>query len=499
MGNIPIAMRAGLIGALVALGLAIGFIAQQERTASLAVQNGDLADLSTVPGKLRIALALLLIAIIALGYLIFATARRATRAGQEPRSEAAADGAPAPSIDLMPEVTETGPLLSTEAGQMLSTGGLIRRFCHELNNTLNPVQGYADLLTNDERLSDLHRRHVTKIAQSTTAALRDIQSFASALNWSARRGTPVQLNDAVAAAAAVARAAIGARLAVEVLPGGDVRVTASEAEIGQAILHACAAIGPLLAERDVKIDIKVDSIVGAASSSIDDGTGTGRRLEIWSDPFEPDRTKIQFGALQASWRYGRVRFECAGHGWPPEPAGRLFNSDLPGDDVSCLFMTILGRLILDLGGVIMVDTRPLHHAHLTMLWPARIAPGVAAPLEIDTAGDDLDALIIDTAEAAAEALSRRLTDFGLRVASTTSPETALELLAEMGPRCRAVMIGQTADAALANRIPTIAPDCLVILLRAGSPDTDSDAQIWPIDPDREGLERLVARLRRSAS
>jgi hypothetical protein len=501
MGNIPIAIRAGLIGALVALALAIGFVAQQERAASLAIQAGALSELSAVPEKLRFALALLAVAMAALGYLVFVTARRIPRAGQEAPAEFAADASPALSIDARSEVMESGPLLSTEAGQMISTGGLVRRFCHELNNTLNPVQGYADLLINDERLSELHRRHVAKIAQSTVAALRDIQSFASALNWSPRRGTPVQLDDAVNAAAAVAHAAIGARLAVEVLPGGNVQVTASEAEIGQAILHVCAAIGPLLAERDLGIGIKVDSVVGAASSSIDDGTstGTGRRLEIWSDPFEPERTKLQFGALQASWRYGRVRFECAGHGWPPEPAGRLFNSDLPDDDVSCLFMTILGRLILDLGGAIMVDTRPLHHAHVTMLWPARIASGLAAPLEIDAAEDDLDALIIDTGEAAAEALTRRLMDFGLRVASTTSPETALELLAEMGPRCRAVMIGQVSDARLAARVPAIAPGCLVILLQSGTEDVDPHRLAWPIDPDQEGLERLVARLRRGAS
>jgi hypothetical protein len=405
---------------------------------------------------------------------------------------------PAAAIDELPDSNATAPLLSTEAGQMIATGGLMRHFCHELNNTLNPVQGYADLLINYERLSDLHRRHVTKISQSAAIALRDIQHFAAALDWSGRRDTPVHHDETVAAAAAVARAAIGGRLAVDIQPGGNVQITATEAMLGQAILHACAAIGPLLAERDMKIDIKIDSVVGTASSSVEEGPSTGRHLEIWSDPFEPARTKVQFGASQASWRYGRVRFDCAGHGWPPELAGRLFNSDLPDKDVSCLFMTILGRLIVDLGGAIAVDTRPLQHTNLTMLWPTRIPSQVAAPLELDAAGDDLDALIIDPTEAAAEALSHRLEGFGLRVASTTSSETALELLAEMGPRCRAVMIGQAADATLAGRVRAIAPDCLVILSRPGS-GLNQDGEIWPTELDQDSLERLVARLRRSAS
>jgi hypothetical protein len=493
MGKNSTAVRAALIGALIALGLAIAFLAQQERTASLAIESGAWMDLSSVPGKLRIALVLLLISMIALGYVIFAVARRG--AAEADRAAMAPDAASAPAIGELPDPNVIGPLLSAEAGQMISTGGLMRRFCHELNNTLNPVQGYADLLINDERLSDLHRRHVTKIAQSAAIALRDIQRFASALNWSGRRGTPVHLDETVAAAAAVAQSAIGARLAVDIQPGGNIQITATEAELGQAILHACAAIGPLLAERDMKIDIKIDSVVGAASSDVDDGATAGRRLEIWSDPFEPGRTKLQFGALQASWRYGRVRFECAGHGWPPELAGRLFNSDLPDEDVSCLFMTILGRLIVDLGGAIMVDTRPLQHTNLTMLWPTRITSQVAAPLELDTAEDDLDALIIDPAEAAAEALSRRLESHGLRVASTTNLETALELLAEMGPRCRAVMIGQAVDAALADQVRVIAPECLVIFARPGA-GPDENGEIWPMEPDQNGLERLVARLRR---
>jgi hypothetical protein len=74
-------------------------------------------------------------------------------------------------------------------------------------------------------------------------------------------------------------------------------------------------------------------------------------------------------------------------------------------------------------------------------------------------------------------------------------ETALELLAEMGPRCRAVMIGQAVDAALADQVRVIAPECLVIFARPGA-GPDENGEIWPMEPDQNGLERLVARLRR---
>lgn len=497
MSKISRSVRATLIGTLIALGLAAGFVAQQERAASLAIDNGAWTDLDSLPGRLRVALALLLISLMALAYLIFAIARR--NAAEADRPADAFDSGTGPAIDALQEPNAPGPLLSMEAGQMISVGGLFRRFSHELSNTLSPVQGYADLLANDERLSDLHRRHVAKIAQSASLALRDIERFVAPLAWSGLRGKPVKLDDTVAAAAAVAQSALGARLTMQIQPGGDVQITATEAELGQAILHACAAIGPLLAEREMQIGIKIDSIVGAATANVDDDTSAGRRLEIWSDPFEPARTKLQFGAVRASWRYGRVRLECTGHGWPPDLAGRLFDSDLPDEDVSCLFMTILGRLIVDLGGAIMVDTQPLHHANMTMLWPTRIPSQVAAPLELDAAGDDLDMLIIDPAESAAEALSRRLEVLGLRVASTTSSETALELLAEMGPHCRAIMIGHVADSTLVERVRAMAPGCLVLFARSDHGNPDEGEQIWPIAPNQEELERLAERLRRRTS
>ena len=131
-----------------------------------------------------------------------------------------------------------------------------------------------------------------------------------------------------------------------------------------------------------------------------------------------------------------------------------------------------------------------------MLWPARIDPEVAAPLETDITEDDLDALIIHEAEAAAEELSRRLGGFGLRVASTTSPETGLDLIGEMGARCRAVLLGDTPDVALLEKILSIRPSAVVLTLEA-QPDTAPEGQgAWQIDPDREALGRLAARLRR---
>jgi ActR/RegA family two-component response regulator len=108
---------------------------------------------------------------------------------------------------------------------------------------------------------------------------------------------------------------------------------------------------------------------------------------------------------------------------------------------------------------------------------------VGAPLELDTHEDELDALIIHASEVTAEELSRRLTAFGLRVASTTSTDAALELVAEMGARCHAIVLAQSNDGEIVQR------------LRQGEA-TPRVIQFEDM-PEADELERLAAELRRA--
>ena len=82
----------------------------------------------------------------------------------------------------------------------------------------------------------------------------------------------------------------------------------------------------------------------------------------------------------------------------------------------------------------------------------------------------------------AEELSRRLTTFGLRVASTSSADAAMELVAEMGARCHAVVLAQPSDGGIARR------------LREGS----ARPRVYQFEtvPETGELERLAAELRR---
>ncbi len=487
----PMSIRIGLIVALVSLSLAIALLAEQQQV------------IQAVPGRWHFAIALMLVSLAALGYLLFALARgkpgtssTMTDDAAKALLETATATAPKPA-DLRPSYSV---LPSSEVGQLMAAGALMRRLCHELNNALGPIQGFADLLGDDEQTGEAQRRQAAKIGDATAAAQRAVEDFATALTWSSSHATVVHLGATTRAAAAAAQAAIGRPIAVTLPSGRDIQVTATEMETGQAILHLCAAIMPLIAERDVRLEIAVDSMVGAAVASPGDGAGSGQRLQIWSDPFDPERAKVQLGLLQGSGRYGRVQLSCVGHGWSRDLASRLFAADLTEEHhPSCLSMTVLGGLMLDLGGVVVIDTCPLRQLTVTLLWPTRIASEVAAPLETDITEDDLDALIIHDAEQAAEELSRRLGGLGLRVASTTSPEAGLDLIAEMGTRCRAILLGKTPDAALLVKILAERPSAVVLTLRAQPGSTPEDDKTWEIEPDREALGRLAARLRRGGA
>jgi signal transduction histidine kinase len=479
-GAASLAMRAGAIVALIALGLAIALIGWQERVTSTA----DPAALIAVGGHLRIAMLLLVVgaAAVALVAVLMARALPAvserSAAAEQAVKDRAAEQAPA---DMA--LTSGLPVPLARIGHLMSVGGLLRGFCHELNNELGPVQGYAELLCGDARLSELHRRQIARIRDATKVALADIRSFGAALGWSNDPTQVTRLGDMVSEAARSAQAAIATRIELDVPAGADVEVTATESEVGQAILHLCAAAVPLLGRQESRIRIQVDSVVGATSTPAEDLAVSGHRLEIWSDPVDPHRTKVQFGALRPSWRYGRVRIDFDGHGWTRELVGTMFDlahSDEAAAEVTA--MALLGTLVIETGGVIMIDTSPHKQTTATLLWPARIAPEVGDPLELDTREDELDALIIHASETTAEELSRRLTGFGLRVASTTSADAALELVAEMGSRCHAIVLAQSGDGEIAARLWQSA----------------AKPRIFQFEnvPEAAELERLAAELRR---
>lgn len=481
-----VAIRAGAIVALIALGLAIALIGWQERLASeMLGSTPDPAALVTISGHLRIAILLLLVSAASVALVAVLVARAPPAMSEHPATaeDAVEDNSVEAAIAEMTPVSAL-PVPLARIGHLMSVGSLIRGFCHELNNELGPVQGYAELLCGDPRLSELHRRQIARIRDATKVAIADIRSFGAALGWSNDPAHVTRLGDMAAEAARSAQAAIATKIELDVPTGADVEVTATESEVGQAILHLCAAAIPLLGRQDAHIRILVDSVVGASSATAEDIAISGHRLEIWSDPVDPQRTKVQFGALRPSWRYGRVRFDFAGHGWTRDLVGTMFDlaqSDEVAAEVAA--MALLGALMIETGGVIMIDTCPHKQTTVTLLWPTRIAPEVGAPLELDAHEDELDALIIHASEIAAEELSRRLTGLGLRVASTTSTDAALELIAEMGAKCHAVVLAQSSDGDIAAR------------LRRGS----TRPRVFQFDsvPEAGELERLAAELRRS--
>lgn len=479
-----LAIRAGTIIALVGLALAIALIAWQERLSSMVTSPAsDAAGASASVGYLRVAILILLVSAASVIMVAILVARNLPTGTEKPTAaENAALGTQGanPSMDVAPALSV--PL--ARMGHLMSIGTLIRGFCHELNNELGPVQGYAELLCGDNRLSELHRRQVIRIRDATQSALADIRSFGAALGWSSDPTHVTRLGDMAAEAARSAQAAIATRIEIEVAPGAEVEVTATESEVGQAILHLCAAAGPLLNRQDAPITIMVDSIVGASSATADDSPVGGHRLEIWSDPVEPQRSKVQFGALRTTWRYGRVLLGFAGLGWSRDQVAKMFDLDHPDEATADIAaVALVGTLMVETGGVIMIDTCPGKHTMTTLLWPTRIAPEVGAPLELDAHEDELDALVIHGSEQAAEELSRRLSGYGLRVASTTSADVALDLVAEMGAKCHAVVLAQANGGDVAARIQQA----------MSTPRIFQFATV----PEAGELDRLAADLRRT--
>ena len=230
---------------MIGVGLAIALLAWHERM--LPHSDAAFGD------HLRIAVVLLLVSAAAMILIAVLIARALPPAGERPaaveqpsadRSGQRAEG------DLSLTASSMLPVPLARMGHLMSIGGLIRGFCHELNNELGPVQGYAELLCGDTRLSELHRRQIARIRDATKSALADIRGFGSALGWSDDPTNITRLGEMAAEAARSAQAALTTRIELDLPAGAEIEVTATEAEVGQAILHLCAAAIPLLGKQD---------------------------------------------------------------------------------------------------------------------------------------------------------------------------------------------------------------------------------------------------------
>src|SRR5688500_6196315 len=160
------AIRIAAIVALIGVGLAIALLAWHERM----LPDSDVA----FGDHLRIAAVLLLVSAGAMILIAVLIVRALPPASERPtaieqpsddRSYGRAEG------DLSLTASSMLPVPLARMGHLMSIGGLIRGFCHELNNELGPVQGYAELLCGDTRLSELHRRQIARIRDATKSAL----------------------------------------------------------------------------------------------------------------------------------------------------------------------------------------------------------------------------------------------------------------------------------------------------------------------------------------
>jgi len=182
-GAASLTIRAGAIVALIALGFAIALIAWQERLASATIETAaDPATLLAISSYLRIAMLLLLIGLASV-ILVLVLVAGGMPAAERPAPERAIDRAASEQAAAELSASSDLPIPLARMGHLMSIGGLIRGFCHELTNELAPVQGYADLLCGDARLSELHRRQVARIRDATRTALADIRSFGSGVGW----------------------------------------------------------------------------------------------------------------------------------------------------------------------------------------------------------------------------------------------------------------------------------------------------------------------------
>lgn len=281
--------------------------------------------------------------------------------------------------------------------RLASISTLLSGVAHELNNPLNAIRNFAQLMLLDPRSDDDREALEIMRDQADRAAriVADVRGI-TRQTGGADSNLPVDLNELVRRTVQLQREAIGAReITVSLRLADDLpRVQANPAELEQALL----------------------SLLTNAEEAIG-GEPRGRRIEI--------RTERAGERVQ-------VEIEDTGRGIPAEHLGRVFDpfwtTKAPGEGAG-LGLSLVHRILSDQGGGVRVRSEPGAGAVFTLdLTPVQAAEPTPEQLPLIPPSRTLRVLVVDDDLSVRESIVRYLRRRGHTVEEAGDGVAALEMI-----------------------------------------------------------------------
>lgn len=210
-----------------------------------------------------------------------------------------------------------------QAEKLSSVGQFVAGIAHELNNPLTVVVGYAELLTDDARLSLRQKASAGQVLQHARRCARIVSDLLIFAHEEASEPEPFQLADVVMESIAALRSRRGEGTAVATTISPDLApILGSPHALTQALTNildnAFDAAGLTAREPDVRITLQQDQKVQRVTVE-DNGPGMAEPARVF-DPFYTTKPIGKGTGLGLSICYGIIR----------DHEGDLFAENMPG-------------------------------------------------------------------------------------------------------------------------------------------------------------------------
>jgi signal transduction histidine kinase/CheY-like chemotaxis protein len=329
----------------------------------------------------------------------------------------------------------------TQSQRLESLGTLASGIAHDINNMLTAILGHAELLS---RAAPLNEEAQASVDGVRLGAIRARDVVRRILTFSRHEATPAKPFDARELAeevAALLRAALPARHAIEVEVEGRPHVLGSPAQIHQVLMNLGTNASQAIGDRPGKIVFKAQLFQHRGSVEL---------------PF--------------AGKYVELSVTDDGAGMDETTRARVFEpffTTKPRGQGTGLGLSVVHAIVLEHGGAIEVDSGPGQGSSVRVVLPAAVGLAVAAPEE--TSGVQAHpaaatgvALIVDDEAVIGGLLVRLLDRLGQPALATTSPEEVLELVRAEPERFAFVVTDMS--------MPTMSGEVLAQALRELHPD-----------------------------
>ncbi|NOY45421.1 MAG: response regulator [Deltaproteobacteria bacterium] len=312
------------------------------------------------------------------------------------------------------------------AQKLQALGVLAGGIAHELNNLLQPILGYADLVAGSLAPDSRPRRNLDKLIQAAERA-RDL--VARVLSFSrprARRRVPVDLAALVHEAGELVSATLPANVHVSLHLESDpgLRVLADPSTLHQVVMNLCTNAAHAIGEREGRIEIRLEG------------------------PLDPD------GGRPPGLRPGPfalLSVKDTGSGIPPELQARVFEpffTTKPPGQGTGLGLAVVHAVVTACGGAVTLQSSPGTGTEFRLYLPTPThTPGVApcagplgtAPEHAAHASGTV--LFLDDEETIRELAAEALEEAGFQVLTAATVEEARRIAREN--RLDAAVLDQT--------------------------------------------------------